>query len=163
MLIWVSQCGETKGEQWTGKLAILQYNFQPCPKLALLLHLLLRAWKKAWTTPRLPRSPAPIPTAVWSPLPGKERATEVSMALGLPLLPVSHSNVGKSWCLRILLGMDTCLYSGFGLSWEFPRIQDVSLPPTPVCLESGIRSQLYFWGLYQSIMFFSLLVVPGKL
>lgn len=53
------------------------------------------------------------------------------MALGLPLLPASHSYGGKSWCLHVLQAMDTCLYSGFGcpLQWEFPGVQDFSLPP----------------------------------
>lgn len=53
MLIWVNQCGETKGEQRTGKLTILQNNFQPCPELTLPLHLLLCAWRKAGTTPQI--------------------------------------------------------------------------------------------------------------
>lgn len=54
MLICLDHCGETKGQQRTGKLMILQNNFQPCPELTLLLHLLLCAWRKAGTTPRLP-------------------------------------------------------------------------------------------------------------
>lgn len=87
VLIWVNQCGETKVEQRTGKLTILQNNFQPCPKLTLLLHLFPCAWQKGRTTPRLPPSLLHHP---YSFVPGKGRAAEVSMALGLPLLPVPH-------------------------------------------------------------------------
>ena len=75
MLVWVNQCRETEGEQRTGKLLILQNNFQPCLGLTLLLQLLLCVWKKTRTAQRLPpalllASPQAA-AAAWSPPLGK--------------------------------------------------------------------------------------------
>lgn len=146
MLIWVNQCGETKGEQRIGKLPVLQYNFQPCPELALLLDLLLCAWNKAQTTPQPPPS-----------------LLHLSLQLCAHLCQARGELQKSPW----LLGCPCCLFPTqicgrvgvFVFSWAWTHAYILALAAhhsgsfqgtrlilatPPVCLESGIRLQLHF-------------------
>lgn len=129
--IWVNRCRETGGGWRTGKAIILQNNFQPC--LRRTLRLCFEEGMSSTVTAS--HSLAPLPAGCRCCLVTSARQA-VSYrglrALGLLVLLVSCSNVGKSWSPHVLLGTDAGLQPvcGCALQREFPWPEEIfPLPP----------------------------------